>query len=101
MSDPLSLALLGGVGLTEGIKFLYGQAGELLARWQDRKARRVHAEEPLVIESSLLEGKLMPAHANEEMVERLQAELVSGVGRSAWQLRQRVAGRRSRGYRDA
>lgn len=34
--DPLSLAALGGVALTEGIKFLYGQAGELLRRRRER-----------------------------------------------------------------
>lgn len=36
MPDPatLSLASLGATALTEGIKFLYGQAGELLKRWR-------------------------------------------------------------------
>jgi len=37
MAEPLTLALVGGVVLTEGIKFLYAQAGEALKRWQARK----------------------------------------------------------------
>lgn len=35
--DPLSLTVIGGVALAEGIKFLYGQAGELLCRRRERK----------------------------------------------------------------
>jgi hypothetical protein len=30
MTDPLTLTAAGAVALTEGIKFLYGQAGEAL-----------------------------------------------------------------------
>ena len=37
MAEPLTLALVGTVVLTEGIKFLYAQAGEALKRWQARK----------------------------------------------------------------
>jgi len=39
MSDPttLSAAAIGAAALTEGIKFLYGQAGEILKRWRERK----------------------------------------------------------------
>ncbi len=36
MVDPLSLSVLGGVALTEGIKFLYGQTTELLKRRRDQ-----------------------------------------------------------------
>jgi hypothetical protein len=37
MADPITLATVGSVALTEGIKFLYGQAGELLKRWRERR----------------------------------------------------------------
>ena len=37
MSDPITLSALGAVALTEGIKFLYSQAGEVLKRWKERK----------------------------------------------------------------
>jgi hypothetical protein len=36
VTDPLSLAAVGTLALTEGVKFLYTQAGELLKRWRDR-----------------------------------------------------------------
>ncbi len=32
--DPITMAGVGSVALTEGIKFLYGQAGEALRRWR-------------------------------------------------------------------
>jgi len=37
--EPVSLTLasIGGVALSEGIKFLYAEAGELLKRWWDQK----------------------------------------------------------------
>ncbi|MGH3797335.1 MAG: hypothetical protein ACRDSP_20875 [Pseudonocardiaceae bacterium] len=41
MADPITLAALGAVALSEGIKFLYGQASELL---RARKERRLEAE---------------------------------------------------------
>ena len=39
MPDPvtISLASVGSAAITEGIKFLYGQAGDLLKRWRERK----------------------------------------------------------------
>jgi hypothetical protein len=37
MADPITLALVGTVALTEGIKFLYGQATEILKLWRARK----------------------------------------------------------------
>lgn len=37
MADPITLAGLGAVTLSEGVKFLYGQAGEVLKRRRERK----------------------------------------------------------------
>lgn len=39
MSDPITLSAagIGAVALTEGVKFLYAQAGEILKRWMTRK----------------------------------------------------------------
>lgn len=37
MADPVSLAMLTGFALTEGIKFLYNQAGALLESWRQRR----------------------------------------------------------------
>jgi hypothetical protein len=36
--DPITLAALGAVALSEGVKFLYGQAGELLKRRREQRA---------------------------------------------------------------
>jgi hypothetical protein len=41
MAEPFSLGTIGAVALTEGIKFLYGQAGILIKRWQERRSREV------------------------------------------------------------
>jgi hypothetical protein len=35
--DPFTLAAIGSVALTQGISFLYEQAGELIKRWRGRK----------------------------------------------------------------
>jgi len=39
MPDPvtLSLAAVSSLALTEGVKFFYAQAGELLKWWRDRR----------------------------------------------------------------
>jgi hypothetical protein len=41
MPDPLTLtaANISAVALTEGVKFLYTQAGEVLKRWRERKEK--------------------------------------------------------------
>lgn len=39
MADPVSLAVLSGAVLTQGIKFLYDQASDVLARRRDRKQK--------------------------------------------------------------
>lgn len=48
MADPLSLALVGGTVLTEGIKFLYGQLSKIL----ERRAARKEAEEKAASDDS-------------------------------------------------
>jgi hypothetical protein len=48
MADPLTLAVVGAAALTEGIKFLYGQAGELLRRrWERKEAQAQGGGDPL------------------------------------------------------
>ena len=47
MVDPLSLTVLTGVALTEGIKFLYGQVTDLLKRRRDL-VEKVAADPPAV-----------------------------------------------------
>jgi hypothetical protein len=38
MADPLTLAVLGTVAATEGVKFLYSQASDVLTAWRERRA---------------------------------------------------------------
>jgi hypothetical protein len=39
MPEPvtITLAVVGTAALKEGVKFLYGQAGELLKRWREKR----------------------------------------------------------------
>lgn len=79
MSDPLTLAAVGAVALTEGIKFLYGQAGEALKRWRERKAAGATPEvaEPvqIALPAAAFEGRLTEPRLHLEMVERLERDL--------------------------
>ncbi len=57
VTDPLSLAVLGGAAATEGIKFLYGQAAEVIRAW---RARREDRDEPLevpIVATSVLDAQ--------------------------------------------
>lgn len=47
MPEPVTLAVLGGVALTEGVKFLYAQAGEAIKRhYENKKAAQQAATIP-------------------------------------------------------
>ena len=59
----LTLAGVGGVALTEGVKFLYAEAGDLLKRWLDRK-NKPEADDDVRVDIRLpevFEGQLRPA----------------------------------------
>lgn len=79
--EPFSLAALGAFTLTEGVKFLYGQAAEILKRRRERKkaaeeGRPVPAATAVAIQDQgALEGELAPAMIDFEAVERLEEDL--------------------------
>jgi hypothetical protein len=80
MVDPLSLSVLGGVAAAEGIKFLYGQATELLRRRAARKEAESKGETvspgPIKVEApDLLEGRVEPAVEDAQAVDELAGEL--------------------------
>jgi hypothetical protein len=77
MVDPLSLGGLGALAATEGIKFLYAQASELLKRWRDRKAgKETEADEPIpVTAGDVLEGTLAPLRPDLDAVDRLGPDI--------------------------
>jgi len=84
MPDPITLSALGAVALTEGIKFLYEQAGEALKRWRERKdttARDAKAdlpqEESVVVKlPPVFEGQLSTVQIHFDAVERLEKQLL-------------------------
>jgi hypothetical protein len=80
MVDPLTLGA--GVALTEGIKFLYNQAGAILTRRAERKqAEKAGApapENPIAVETpEVVEGRLAPVtvdpKAADEHADQLKA----------------------------
>jgi hypothetical protein len=74
--DPLSIGALGAVAITEGIKFLYAQAGKILDRRAERKAGQLASPEPLVIGSQdLLEHPVEAVVEDAAQVDELAGEL--------------------------
>jgi hypothetical protein len=80
--DPITLTGVGAVVISEGVKFLYGQAGELLKSWRNRR-QKGDGDEPPRLEApppDLLDGSVQPAVANLDTVGRFEDEL-----RELWQ----------------
>lgn len=77
----LTLTGVGAAILTEGIKFLYGQAGEVLKRWRERgdtAAGETDARTtaPIAVEApTLLEGELERVEIDFDAVGSLEQEL--------------------------
>ncbi len=77
MIEPISLTAVGLFALTEGVKFLYTEAGELLKHRRERKegARKEGAGPELRPPADLIEGAVDPVRPNDERLERLADEL--------------------------
>lgn len=82
MLEPITLSALGATALIEGIKFLYGQAGEVLKRWRERKDAASKEAVPLAqtetIEiklPSIFEGQLSIPQIHFEAVKRVDEQL--------------------------
>jgi hypothetical protein len=82
MLDPITLSAIGTVALTEGIKFLYGQAGEVLKRWRERKdaakdtTANLSKEEPIAVTlPPVFEGQLTNTQIHFDRVEKLEKQL--------------------------
>lgn len=74
MVDPLTLSALGTAALTEGVRFLYEQATELLRRRRDSKAKELEQSGTSVAVPAL-EGQLAPLVPNPAVLARHQADL--------------------------
>jgi hypothetical protein len=77
MADPFSAAVLGGVVLTQGIKFLYAQAGEVLKRWRERRETGGASAEAATLRppEGLLNGTVEPVEPRDDYAERLEGDL--------------------------
>jgi hypothetical protein len=79
MAEPLSIAAVGAVALTEGIKFLYRQAGELLGRWRaGRSAPDLAAEAApvtMTLPPAAFTGSLSPVAVDYGVIGQLETQL--------------------------
>jgi hypothetical protein len=88
MPEPITITL-GAVALTEGVKFLYGQAGELLKRWRERrdavKTTPSKVSEPAVIElpADIFEGQLSAPQIHYDKLTKVEPRLKELVGKIA------------------
>ena len=81
--EPFTLAAVGAIALTEGIKFLYGQAGELLKGWRARKgaaeagATAAVEDEPIRVElpPAAFQGSLQPVVVRYDALSRLEKDI--------------------------
>lgn len=80
MADPLNLTVLTGVALTEGIKFLYQQAGSILKRRAEYRqapltGRRSPTVAIAVTTPAVVAGRLAPIQVDEAAADALAEEL--------------------------
>lgn len=80
MAEPLSIAVLTGVALTEGIKFLYNQADTILKRRAERKragqATPPGPESPIAVQTpEVVQGRLAPVSVDVQAADNLADEL--------------------------
>ncbi|MFD3504742.1 hypothetical protein [Streptomyces sp. NPDC058678] len=76
MVEPLSIAVLTGVALTEGIKFLYGQSDAILKRRAETRQAAARGEETPaelipVQTPDVIEGRLQPIRIDPDAAEEL------------------------------
>jgi hypothetical protein len=68
--EPISLAVVGAAVLTEGVKFLYAQAGAAIQRWREKR------DEPVPIAPDApIEGELRPAKLDAAAMEQLEGDI--------------------------
>jgi hypothetical protein len=69
--EPLTLAALTGAVLTQGITFLYSQAGEILRKRRERRA----SEEVTPVDSDVVDGELEPIVPDWDAVGELEDDI--------------------------
>ncbi|MDM0030117.1 hypothetical protein QTI27_36800 [Variovorax sp. J31P216] len=76
MAEPLTIAVVSTAVVTEGIKFLYGQAAEVIKRWRERRdaVPTVAAEAP---PPAVFGDTLQPLQIHLDRVSTLEPQLLS------------------------
>lgn len=75
MTDPITLATVTTIALTEGIKFLYNQAGSLLEAWRKRRSEKAEVVAmPRLSQDAALDGAVDVARPPDEaaLAERVE-----------------------------
>jgi MoxR-like ATPase len=86
MPDPVTLAALGGVAATEGIKFLYGQAAELLKAWREQRSNMDAGDVPTtqvtvpILDNEVLDGAPAEPIVDATVLDRERKSLVQLIG---------------------
>jgi hypothetical protein len=79
VTDPviISLASIGVVALNEGIKFLYGQAGDILKEWRQRRdqLKSNNKERATICLPSAFDGQLQDPSVDYDIVKELEPKL--------------------------
>jgi hypothetical protein len=77
MVDPFSLGAVGALAATEGIKFLYSQAAEVLKRWRAREAgKETEAQAQIPLTSpEVLNGTLTHVTVDFSALDRLHGDI--------------------------
>ncbi|MEV6710592.1 hypothetical protein AB0M48_01000 [Lentzea sp. NPDC051208] len=74
--EPTSLAVVSAPVVTEGIKFFYGQAGELLKKRRERSEKKDESQAVLPAPpADVFEGEVEQTPADFEVVEKFKDEL--------------------------
>ena len=86
MPDPVTLSVLGGWAAAEGIKFIYGQAAELLKAWREQR-KKVASGEPApahfsasIVDNQVLDGRPGLDVVDGTVVDRESKSLVQLMG---------------------
>ncbi|HWN63992.1 MAG TPA: hypothetical protein VNO25_25340, partial [Streptosporangiaceae bacterium] len=70
MPDPVMLSSLGGLAASQGIKFLYGQAAELLKAWRERRGQvAAGQEQPARLTVPIVASEVLDATPAEPVVD--------------------------------
>lgn len=81
MSDPavVSLASVGSAAISEAIKFLFQQTGELLKHWREKGAKSTEVtSRPQIVElPPAFEGQLLDLPVNFDALSRLEPQLLA------------------------